>query len=192
MDTEVCFDRYSRYGPYGYGEDDNGVQGWIRPKKVDWDNVDWGTLQADCVDKNAERFGLPRSDRSSPPQPGDAPPPAVEPRAGAGSEKRTAFLLRSWTGKVYSENDKQNIRSMVTELSLMSGGEYEVVLLVHCKDDNLPIWEDDVYQAVLDEHVPREFWNITELWNMGMVRGQFPNFDDSFFKYGKQQHLFNS
>ncbi|KAL1958808.1 hypothetical protein VTO42DRAFT_3645 [Malbranchea cinnamomea] len=195
MDTEVCFDRYSRYGPYGFGENETAVEGWIKPQKVDWNNVDWGTLQAECVEKNAARFDLPSSGKTRSRRllrrSGETnnEPPVIERRKSAPAQKRTAFLLRSWTGKEYSENDKHNIRSMVTELSLMSGGEYEVVLLVHVKDDNIPIWEEATYQAVLEQHVPKEFWNITELWSMSVVKQPYKALDESMFNVHLSQWL---
>jgi hypothetical protein len=83
-------------------------------------------------------------------------------------------LLRSYTGKVYSENDKQNIRSLITELNLRSGGEYQVFLLVQSKN-NYDIWaNDETYNYVLQTELPREFWNITILWNDDMVEHMYP------------------
>lgn len=85
-------------------------------------------------------------------------------------QKRTAVLLRSYTGKVYTENDKQVIRALVSELSLKSGGEYEVFLLVQVRDSNLRIFDDsETYQSVLAENVPAEFRGMTVLWNDELV-----------------------
>ncbi|KOS20115.1 hypothetical protein ESCO_006146 [Escovopsis weberi] len=81
-------------------------------------------------------------------------------------EKRTAVLLRSYTGKTYTPNDMQTIRAMMNELTIRSGGEYEVFLLVHVKDQNLqPFASDEKYQEVLKAFIPREFHGITVLWN---------------------------
>lgn len=81
-------------------------------------------------------------------------------------EKRSAILLRSYTGKTYTENDKQVIRAMVSELTLKTGGEYEVFLLVHSKDRNRRIFDDqETYLSVLEESVPVEFRGMTVLWN---------------------------
>jgi hypothetical protein len=86
------------------------------------------------------------------------------------AEKRTAILLRSYTGKEYTENDKQVIRAMISELSLKSGGEYEVFLLVHVKDRDLRIFDDpETYQYVLQENIPAEFHGMTVLWNDEVV-----------------------
>lgn len=56
---------------------------------------------------------------------------------------RTALLLRAYSGKEYTENDKQNIRSLVSELALRSGGEYQVFLLVQMKD-GLPLTQESL------------------------------------------------
>lgn len=81
-------------------------------------------------------------------------------------EDRTALLLRSYTGKTYTESDKQNIRALITELSLKTGGQYEVFLLVQDKDNSKDIFESrENYMEVLNKHVPLEFHSITVLWN---------------------------
>lgn len=85
-------------------------------------------------------------------------------------ETRTAILLRSYTGKKYTDNDKQNIRALVSELALKSGGQYEVFLLVQVKDKQLRVFDDpETYQYVLSEHIPPEFQGMTILWNDEMV-----------------------
>ncbi|KEY73710.1 hypothetical protein S7711_06284 [Stachybotrys chartarum IBT 7711] len=85
-------------------------------------------------------------------------------------EKRTAVLLRSYTGKEYTENDKQVMRALVSELTLKSGGEYQVYLLVHVKDRALRIFDDaETYQYVLQENIPPEFHGMTVLWNDKVV-----------------------
>jgi len=90
------------------------------------------------------------------------------------SEQRTALLLRSYTGKVYNDNDKQVIRSLITELSLQTGGEYEVFLFLHVKDDT-DIWaSEEAYRHVIETQVPKEFWDITVLWNTEKVKRAYP------------------
>lgn len=85
-------------------------------------------------------------------------------------ETRTAILLRSYTGKEYTENDKQVMRALVSELTLKSGGEYQVYLLVHVKDRALRIFDDaETYQYVLQENIPPEFHGMTVLWNDKVV-----------------------
>ncbi|CAF3445864.1 unnamed protein product [Fusarium graminearum] len=101
------------------------------------------------------------------------------PTKGHVSEPRTAILLRSYTGKDYTENDKQTIRALVSELSLRTGGQYEVFLLVQVKDNNLRIFEsEDVYQTVLSQSVPPEFRSMTILWNDDIVWQLYPKLTD--------------
>ncbi|KAH7326163.1 hypothetical protein B0I35DRAFT_347804 [Stachybotrys elegans] len=95
---------------------------------------------------------------------------AAPANTGYVAEKRTAVLLRSYTGKEYTENDKQVMRALVSELTLKSGGEFEVFLLVHVKDRALRIFDDpETYQYVLQENIPPEFWGMTVLWNDEVV-----------------------
>lgn len=85
---------------------------------------------------------------------------------GKVKEKRTALLIRTFTGRNYSENDKQVIRSLVSELSLRTGGLYQVFMFVQVKDASLDIWSSDaIYDWVLRDAVPAEFVDMTILWN---------------------------
>ena len=211
MDANICWERETRLGPYGFTKQMKKVQGESEP--VDWDNVNWGDLQRRCVHKNAKRYDLnksrknpylnaypetAKSDESSSSSSSssksekkeverkdDISVPKIKGRAPTGFEEtqnevratdgfqpetRTAVLLRSYTGKNYTENDKQVIRAMIAELSLKSGGEYEVFLLVHVKDRDLRIFDDpETYQAVLHDNIPPEFHGMTVLWNDEVV-----------------------
>ena len=71
---------------------------------------------------------------------------------------------------------------MINELALKSGGEYDVHLLVHVKNDSLPIWADEtVYAETLQNAVPKEFWNITTLWSEEEMKTYYPGpFTDNF------------
>lgn len=95
-----------------------------------------------------------------------------------GSEARTAVLLRTYTGKSYSDNDQQVIRSLITELSLRTGGQYQVFLFVHVKDSAYAIWDDEgTYQFVLEKNVPPEFRDIAVLWNDEATQTMYPKID---------------
>lgn len=90
-------------------------------------------------------------------------------------EARTALLLRSFTGKTYNDNDKQAIRSLITELSLRTGGEYQVFLFVHYRESEFDIWaSEDLYRQAVEKHVPEEFRSITILWTEGAVDKMYP------------------
>lgn len=172
LDSRLSFDRYTRYGPYGFGEQESSVNNWIKPSKVNWDDVDWGLLQRQCVERNADRYARTEEDAD------DSFPEGVR-NFHIPPEPRTVVLIRTYTGKTYSENDKHLIRSLVTELSLQTGGEYDVVLLTHVRDNEIPIENDDIYQQVLEEHIPKEFWGITKLWTVPIVAARYPLLDPS-------------
>ncbi|CAG8906356.1 unnamed protein product [Penicillium nalgiovense] len=138
LDGSLSFDRYTRYGAYGFAEDGINVENWFRPTKVNWNDVDWGKLQKQCATHNANRFDAHLQGLNN-----NAP------------EARTAILIRSYTGKKFSENDIINIRAMISELSLQSGGEYEVVLLTHVKDESIPLNDPLVRKRLLQQNVPR-------------------------------------
>ena len=94
-------------------------------------------------------------------------------------EKRTAVLLRSYTGKRYTENDRYIIRSLVSELNLQSGGEYQVFLLVHVKDQDVNLWDNTTYEKLLQGSVPKEFRGMTLLWNDAFVQDTYPKLERS-------------
>ncbi|KAI3541045.1 hypothetical protein CABS01_12758 [Colletotrichum abscissum] len=180
MDGNLCYERESRLGPYGHT-----LQLKANSLPVNWDSVDWGSLQENCVKQNAARFGTGKPNafvdtvygtsgtaqrREVRADGGVMEVPNKLSTTSAGTESRTAVLLRTFTGKRYTENDKQAIRSLISELSLRSGGEYQVFLLLHVHDRSVNLKGDKTaYQHVLDEHVPREFHGITKLWNDQIV-----------------------
>ena len=175
MDGNLCFERESRLGPYGYVPV-NGSDG----QPVEWAGVKWGELQNTCVQRNQARF-LTRdqarqqdeAEKQAIAKQGQLKGRAVfEKSDSTRKEGRTAVLLRSFTSKKFTENDKQNIRAMISELSLRSGGEYQVYLLVHVKDhpeginDVDAMLEDpEACQRILNTFVPAEFHDITVLWD---------------------------
>ncbi|OHW91461.1 hypothetical protein CSPAE12_09932 [Colletotrichum incanum] len=184
MDGNICYERDTRLGQYGLTRQLHSKTGL----PIDWDSIKWGDLQKKCSEQNAARFGsgkpneylmtaypdiaekygkemkmTKRQDSRSGPE--DEVDDELEIRENTAHESRTAVLLRTYTGKKYTENDKQVIRSLISELSLRSGGEYEVFLLLHVRDDSVNIWDDKERQNVLDTHIPKEFHSITKPWN---------------------------
>ena len=149
-----------------------------RPSKVNWDLVNWGNLQRECVRLNSGRFDLNPS-TSHTGNPGENMDPS--PRAtDAMRKQRTAVLLRGYSGFDYTPNSIQNMRAMITELALNSGGEYEVFLLVEVREGADPIWSEpnitdpQIYEQTKEQLVPREFWNMTVLWNAKQWRDLYP------------------
>jgi hypothetical protein len=171
-----CYERFGRFSPYGYSYDPNEgglglskhsphvgaekVQAMI--DKVDYRNVNWGKAQERCLEKNKQRFdsnsaGSEEVDGNKKPLP------------------RTALVLRTWTGYEYSDMQLLTIRAIINELSLQSGGEYDVHLLVHVKNDALPIWaSEELYNKTIRENVPEEFWDMATLWSEPLMRTYYP------------------
>ncbi|RFU33011.1 hypothetical protein B7463_g3339, partial [Scytalidium lignicola] len=160
IDSDLCFERKTRLEPYGYTEEEDGSSN--STVSTEWDHVNWGQLQKKCVAKNAERYV--RSEN-------------VNEKTGT----RTALLLRAYTGMQYTEDEKQNIRALVTELSLKSGGEYQVFLLTQMKDRDFDIANDPAaHKAAIEKHVPREFWDMTVFWTDAEMRELYPKIPDEF------------
>lgn len=174
---DVCFERFGRFAPYGYGyEEHAGGLGlgnkseragaekvFARSGYVDYSKVDWGMAQRRCREKNTARF--------------------EEKQAGGKKRvERHAYVLRTWTGYEYTNAQILSLRAMINELSLKSGGQYDVHLLVHVKNISIPIWASpEVYQETLRANVPREFWNMTTLWSERQMEMYYPEpFPDNF------------
>ncbi len=184
LDDSHCFDYSGRLNAYGRGDDKNDGAG-----AVDWENVDWGTLQDRCIDQNIERydqtheetavssFKLPEA--TTPHEKRDASDDDKSRSRSFFSRKystRKAVLIRSWDSKDYNPEVTQHIRSMVTELSLHTGGEYAVYLIVEVKDSSRHIHNSSAaYQTALYNSVPKEFHNITLLFNQPMLDAWYPD-----------------
>ncbi|KAK0308038.1 hypothetical protein LTR01_005371 [Friedmanniomyces endolithicus] len=177
IEENVCFERFGRFGPYGYGYNESeGGLGIVNRSEhagseevfrqsgyTDYTSMDWGSAQERCYDKNKARFDMQQTGRKK----------RVE---------RHAYVMRTWTGYEYNEYQMLSLRAMITELSLKSGGEYDVHFLVHVKNTSIPIWASPrIYQETLQNNVPREFWNISTLWSEQQMETYYPGpFPDNF------------
>lgn len=185
LDAEVCTDRYSRFGAYGYDEDsEDEMPGFTRPSPVLWWEVDWSRLQSLCLERNANRYksidtanpssqsplalGLPQA----PNEPGETEP------AGTSNVKqfypRSAVLIRAWGGLDWTPNHREYLRSLIMELSLHSGGEYEIYLLIHVKDGEVPIYSNADTINRLRNHIPKEFRNMALFFNKKLLEAWYP------------------
>lgn len=178
LNDNVCFDRFGRLGPYGYGysvsqgglgigestERTGSEAVYAKSGYVNYENVDWGMAQKRCYEKNKARF-------------------ETNSTSGLKPIKRHAYILRTWTGYKYDDHQMLSLRAMINELSLKSGGEYDVHFLVHVKDNSIPIWADaGVYRKTLEDNVPREFWNISTLWSEQQMTMYYPEpFEGNFY-----------
>lgn len=168
-----------RYGAYGHTINKTvPPPGIRRPSHVNWDQVNWGNLQRECVRLNSNRFDLnPRTIHTGDSRENTNPFPGA---AGATRKQRTAVLLRGYSGFDYTPNVVQNIRAMIVELALNSGGEYEVFLVVEVRESldhsssDPNITDPQTYEQTKRQHVPQEFCNMTVLWNEKQWRDLYP------------------
>ncbi|KAL2820757.1 hypothetical protein BJX63DRAFT_283461 [Aspergillus granulosus] len=192
IQDDMCFDRFGRLGPYGLGYSVRkggtgaGMEGhregservWDEFPPVDFGRVSWAAAQNRCVTINSHRFqefSQQKTDRSvtlmaRATEPGES---AEIPEEGAAIPKdkrkrlpRTAVVIRTWHDFQYTPEDILYLRSLISELSLLSGGEYTIHFLIHVKDTNLQIWADDeIYDRVLKDALPEEFQGMGTLWS---------------------------
>ncbi|KAJ4302281.1 hypothetical protein N0V88_002424 [Collariella sp. IMI 366227] len=183
---DICFDRFGRYGPYGLGypSDEGGLQigldtenstsdgVWEKTGKINYDNIDWGDVQDRCFESNKKRFHGPdgQTDATS----------WLFPKRQKIS--RTAVVVRAYTDYPWSYHGILNIRALISELALRSGGEYHVHFLLHVRNNTEPIWGDNAtVQRILVENVPEEFHSLCTLWSEAQMRLIYPgDFSRSF------------
>lgn len=184
MDNNLCFERDTWLGPYATKK-----TFWNNEDVVDWDKVNWKTLQDTCFRNNSDRYSF-RAEasrsvedirishaRNFHPTPNHAVKAigseasvdgnVLQDRAPRKRQKRTALILRAYSGIKFMENDKQNIRALINELSLRSGGEYEVFFLMQIKDG--PLEKETAYKDL-----PKEFWDMVVVWNDQQMAELYP------------------
>ncbi|KEQ91109.1 hypothetical protein AUEXF2481DRAFT_48449 [Aureobasidium subglaciale EXF-2481] len=174
-----------RYGPYGLGEEE---ESYTR-SRVDWSNVNWADLQNACVESNRERLpsaytfnhGRPRftyRDRSWKEKwlPSSLTTPTIDSRPATDLYHRSAIVIRVWSTYKYTPEDMWNLRSLVAETTLATGGEYAVFLLVDVKDKEAGIHKSaEVYDRVLCEAVPPELQDIAVLFDDSLLESWYPD-----------------
>ncbi|PWY89728.1 hypothetical protein BO70DRAFT_368425 [Aspergillus heteromorphus CBS 117.55] len=204
IQNDVCFDRFGRLGPYGLGYSVRkggigaGLEGdregaervWDDFPPVDFRRVDWAAAQNRCVATNSHRFKelpAPRLNRflSMPVGAPKMEDTNAEGKPDQNEEKehlpRTAFVIRTWHDLNYSPDDILYLRSLITELSLLTGGEYIIHFLVQVRDENLQIWADDeTYERVLTEALPAEFRGMATLWSERQMNLVYPGLEETW------------
>ncbi|KZZ98806.1 hypothetical protein AAL_02357 [Moelleriella libera RCEF 2490] len=179
-----------------HGENEGFESVWQKTPQVDYREIDWAEVQRRCYNANVGRYkALPsknpsphgfyigesrstsilsrrQADGSNATMPNDRD--AAEASAtmvaqggdGPGSTSRTAIVIRCWDQFLFREDDIANLRSMIAELNLASGGRYDVHLLVQVKEDGKhPIWADhEAYEKRIKETIPKEFQGLVTLW----------------------------
>jgi hypothetical protein len=76
----------------------------------------------------------------------------------------------------WTENLKQHVRSLIMELSLHSGAEYQIFILCHVKDNKISIDLPDAeaLESLKAHFVPREFLDLTILFNDQTLESWYP------------------
>lgn len=197
----------------GLHGDREGIEAvWSDAGPMDFKGVRWGQLQEQCLIANSHRFqkedntpeegkadgkrelGLGRrstySKRDVLNEPAGNSTNQASREASDKSNRlgkkllpRTAFLIRTWHTYEYTQEDILFLRSLITELSLRSGGEFTIHLLVHVRDHNLQIWADkDVYKQVLHDALPEEFWDLGLLWTEQQMDLIYPGLEETNFR----------
>ena len=166
-----------RYGPYGYNEGDVTYNF----SRVDWSTIDWAVLQDECVavqsnDHYSGNFILPDGKPRMHFKDDEPYPVKIEGKTG-----RQAIVVRTWTGYTYADEDKWNLRSLITEAALATGAEYTVYLLVHVKGkkEEADIYNDSkLYQEILEAYVPREFQKMAVLFHRQLLVNWYPKVEE--------------
>ena len=198
-DASICYKGLSRLGPYI-----NSVRDFISTSdetvpSVDWVNVNWGQLQSECFENNRGLYQpgtTLRPTKFEMPEFTGTPSPAKDSETkrkrvlwdrtedGAAkstsmsSKTRTAILFRGWIGYKYNGSILPYLRSMITELSLKSGGEYEVFLLVQVNDETSDIFSNPASYSALLESIPPELRDITLFWTEAFLEAWYPKVPD--------------
>ncbi|KAF2968269.1 hypothetical protein GQX73_g5333 [Xylaria multiplex] len=150
--SDRCYERFGRFGPYGYSyRREKG--GFGLSEHSTYEGTEKVQTIIDKVDYRKVKWGKAQKRCSE----------KNKKRFSAkGDKKKDGVTLLT-------------MRAMINELSLQSGGEYDVHLLVHVKDNALPIWiSEEVYNKTLRENVPEEFRDIATLWSERQLQTYYP------------------
>lgn len=190
LDGDVCVDRYSRYGAYGHGDDkEEQITGFKKPAPVNWTDVNWKDLQAKCFERNRARYNPKLQEQQNILDPSSLSMVPIQQNAkmsddgyhendhsSAKYQPRSAVLLRTWHNMPWTQNDIHYVRSIIMELALHSGAQYEVFLMVHVKDPAMAIFSDnEAIQRIKEQYIPPEFWDITIFFNEKLLEMYYPN-----------------
>ena len=194
LDSTICIDSHARYRPYGEVEnavDDMPVHS--SSSEVVWEDVDWGDLQSKCRLRNQNRWENVKAAKSTtmfryPTEadvanveetlyfPGDVSPQKKKNiRGGPKYKKRTAVVFQVTESKEWVLDTIQYVRLLIMELSLHTGGEYEVFILVEVEDDKEPIFNNPgVFRKILNRQIPNEFQSMSILFNRKLLKQWYP------------------
>lgn len=205
MKPNQCWERFGRLGPYGYSysktkggfglemppPDDQTLDRMVQ--KYDYTDINWDKVQKRCLDKNRDRFSL---DNKAPTKPDGALSRlwshADKMTGGKKLLPRNVFLLRAWTGIEWTPMRIINTRALISELSLKSGGQFDVHIFMHVTDDSIDISDPATAKKVVHDNVPEEFWDMTTPWSVPDMAAYYPGFrDDMTLENDSQKPLYS-
>jgi Protein of unknown function (DUF3405) len=147
-----CYDRLSRLAPYGIesAEGEIGfVPGGDNEHALPPTRTDWTKVKWSKAQQRCSKKNSPRS--------------------------RSAFVVRTWHNFHYTPWHISMLRAIISELSLASGGQYDVHFLIHVQDDTIPIWaSEEIFDQVLRESLPEEFQGMGTLWSVNQMKLIYP------------------
>lgn len=187
LDANICADRCARWSAYGYQEGE-GHSPCPRSVRLNWEEVNWGKLQAQCTEKNANRYrNAVATVRPTLLRPSAWTPPAEDAKVESTPEyhSRTAIIVRSWSTMEWTSSHRQYLRSLIMELALHSGGEYQLFLLVDVKVP-IDLYDERAIQRLKTESIPAEFHDIAVLFNEQVLAEWYPKIEEHTAVY---QHL---
>ena len=182
---DICFDRYGRFGPYGWGYrtgqggigmgvdvDEKAMEEVWKDGQVDWRDVRWQEAQTRCLEKNKHRFATPLAGPMSAKslltraEEEEAEHEEKDEEAPAEKVSRHAVVVRTWHTRAWTQEDIVSMRALINELSLATGGQYTIHFLIHVKDDNTLVWSDPaIYDEIMKKSLPEEFQGMGTLWS---------------------------
>jgi len=193
MNEDACFDRYGRFGPYGFGydlqeggssegmdtENSGSEKVWAEHGQINFrdinppEGLNWGQAQKVCYEANKDRFNATKIDKLN------------KSRSTSLLQRvpRIAVVIRAWTGFEWNQLTILSFRAMINELSLKSGGEYDVHFLMHLKDNSVTLSGHESHRDIIERNTPFEFWDMVTLWSEKLMEDTYttpfgPAFDN--------------
>ena len=184
------------------GEREGADLVWEKYPEVDFRDVKWADVQRRCAVANRHRFNdlpeapfdkframpigsLEKRQEEEPSEFAGIPPKAKQPERKKGKETlpRTAVVIRTWWDYPYTPEDLIYLRSIISELTVLSGGEYTVHFLIQVKDNEVPIFSDDeTYTRVLRDSLPEEFRGMGTLWNERQMHLMYGGLEETWMR----------
>ncbi len=95
------------------------------------------------------------------------------------AEKRSVIVLRAWQGANWHKDDILNLRAMIVELGLNTGGLFDIKILLDVKDSSAFLASEKEAEKVI-ETVPEEFRGLVHLWSEHEMHGYYPGLNSVF------------